>query len=471
MIGAILAALCGSVAFSFLSARHGLLGVIVTGFLQDLARKVVPGEPVWLEGMVWAALVLALLRYALERGSPLRLIRSFFKRDVRRPAAMFFALVIVQAVVALIRTSSGVVPLIGTLAYAGPALAVSAAAAFLRTKRQFELLFGCYIGLALVNAVGIILSFRGVESPLLDTVGGVFLIYQDVGPPLRLIPGLLRSAEVSSWHCAAAAVLCATFARSIGAQRRTLKTALWAAVVPLLGALVLTGRRKMVVAVALAAVVQILIETTRRRGGWRVAVGAGAAVLMVLASTSVGFTSDAPAGMEGYLERSRTIRTDWVGRAQMTIDSLSWTAWQSGLFGQGTGMTSQGSQHYVEMDEQVLGASETGPSKVMTELGVAGLILLVWIAARLFKQLRMEIDVRAGQAGAGAIWETGLFAWLVANVAPFLIAHQVFGDPFVLLMVGLILGALLVKLYRPFERVVAEPNARGMARLPQGRPA
>jgi hypothetical protein len=230
----------------------------------------------------------------------------------------------------------------------------------------------------------------------------------------------------------------------------------------LLAALVLTGRRKMVAAIVLTAVVQVLIETVRRKGGWRVAVGAGATLGVLFLASNLGFTQEIPAGAEGYVERSQTLRTDWIDRAQMTVDSLFWTAWASGFLGQGTGMTSQGSQHYIAMDETVLGASETGPSKVMTELGLAGLVLLALIAWTLLNQLRRAIDARASEPGRRPVWEAGLFSLLVANGAVFAIAHQVFGDPFVLLMIGLILGALLVRLYRPFGQRVEVPDSSSL---------
>lgn len=465
MTGLALALLVGLLAFAFLSTRHGLIAVVLIGFAQDIARKLVAGEPVWLQGFVWIALVFALVRQASNGAPLLRWVRALFPKSIQGLARFFFLLVVLQALVAFVRTNSVVVPTIGTLAYTGPILAVAAAAAFLRSQAKVEELFGVYVVAALVNAIAVIASFRGLESQLLSTVGGDMLVYQEGHAPLRLIAGLLRSGEVSSWHCATAVMICVTFARSLSGRRRSLKMFLFAATVPLTVALILTGRRKMVAALVLAAIVQVLTETTRRRGGWRVALGAAAGLFVVLLSVRLGFTEDVPPGMEGYVERSRTIRADWIERLQLTVDSLSWTAAASGYLGLGTGMTSQGSQHYVEVDDLITGASETGPSKVMTELGVPGLLLLIAIAVRLFRSLWRQIGDKAVLARAAPVWEAGLFSYLIANVGVFAIAHQVFGDPFVLLMLGLMLGTLLVLLRRPFAEAASSMVA---VRSPDG---
>ncbi|HJU87239.1 MAG TPA: hypothetical protein VJ788_07735, partial [Gemmatimonadota bacterium] len=90
-------------------AVHWRAGVVVTllfGLALDAMRKLVPGEPLWLNVLVFA-LVGATLLGARLRGVPLTLRPLFARGSVLRvPLILFLLLVGIQSVAAVAKTGS-----------------------------------------------------------------------------------------------------------------------------------------------------------------------------------------------------------------------------------------------------------------------------------------------------------------------------------------------------------------------------
>jgi hypothetical protein len=85
-------------------------------------------------------------------------------------------------------------------------------------------------------------------------------------------------------------------------------------------------------------------------------------------------------------------------------------------------------------------ASEGGLGKVVAELGVPGLALLIVLGIAICHHL-WKVAREAGRGGQRrAHYAYGMIAFLVANAVMFAVAHQVFGDPLVLYVIGLALG-------------------------------
>jgi hypothetical protein len=102
----------------------------------------------------------------------------------------------------------------------------------------------------------------------------------------------------------------------------------------------------------------------------------------------------------------------------------------------------------------------------LAELGVPGLVLLLWVALQLglhvWRGLRM---LRPGD-NERVILAAGTLTFLAANAVVFATAHQVYGDVFVLLILGWLFGFLIAVLQGadiPLSRQAAEltPALRG----------
>ena len=101
--------------------------------------------------------------------------------------------------------------------------------------------------------------------------------------------------------------------------------------------------------------------------------------------------------------------------------------------------TTSGTQH----NRFVGFAAEGGLGKVLAELGLPGIAILLWFALAFLKAAFAAVaEADAARPGSTDV-ATGVLAFCGGNVAVFAIAHQVFGDPFVLTILGVLVGALL----------------------------
>jgi len=75
---------------------------------------------------------------------------------------------------------------------------------------------------------------------------------------------------------------------------------------------------------------------------------------------------------------------------------------------------------------------------------------------------------KAARAGEDAPMQIGLAGFLAANAASFLISHQVYGDPLVLILTAFVLGVVLSS--SRWSQAVVVPIAWS-SRVPSGRAA
>jgi hypothetical protein len=117
-------------------------------------------------------------------------------------------------------------------------------------------------------------------------------------------------------------------------------------------------------------------------------------------------------------------------------------AWNAGgFFGIGAGAASQGSQHFAtEGLIEMRGAAEGGLGKIVLELGMPGLVLALLAAALIARNLRRVLDHAAVRDPELLKLSLGMVALLAANVPVFIGASQIYGDPFVLILLGSMLG-------------------------------
>ena len=120
-----------------------------------------------------------------------------------------------------------------------------------------------------------------------------------------------------------------------------------------------------------------------------------------------------------------------------------WAYDQWGFWGAGVGTGSQGAYYFGAWDLVNGGAAEGGVGKVALELGFPGLSVVAWFAYALVRYLGRILDYLTARSPAHARFAYGLVAFLAANVATFFVATQVYGDVFILLILGWSLGFLL----------------------------
>ena len=441
-----------AMALCFANWRTGVFICFLVGFLQDPVRKLVLGEPVFFTALVGAPLGMTLL------GAHLRKVRISFlslhawNNVLRTPLNLFILLVGIQSVAAIIRTGSPTIGGIGALSYLAPLPAILLGYQFSRSEREITRLIKVYLTVGVLMVAGIYLSYAGFDWKVLKSVGVGLFIYSIEKGRLDLYSGFLRSPEIAAWH--AAACVCLFIVLSLSIRRNTIfKWSSGVLVMFLLGALLLTGRRKFLVEILLFVSIYALLLIWFRRTAIKSTVISKSAILLavglVVGSVSYMYiaSDEAATQIRPYYERGMSVQKDVSERVSlMTVESFQYVIAQNGILGSGAGTGSQGTQQFGGGANIVGGAAEGGLAKVLAELGIPGLLLLLWLVISLARYMwaiakdiaqAKDIDPSLGKL------VFGLEAFLITNGFVYIIAHQVFGDPFVLIVLGFFIGFVM----------------------------
>jgi hypothetical protein len=368
---------------------------------------------------------------------------------LRIPLALFVLLVLVQTIVGFINTGSAIIAGIGLLAYLAPLPAILLGYQFSRSAGDIIKLIKFYVLGSILIVSGVYLSYLGYDWKTLVSVGEGLIAFAPTGEKLVLYSGFFRSPEIAAWHAAAA--VCGLITLSVAIRGQTIIKLAAGAVVPfLLGVLLLTGRRKFLVEIFLFLSSYGLLLVWSQRNAIKSAALMRLALIFAtgVAAASVGyiyFASDVTAtNVRPYYARGASVQQDVGERVSIvTIPSFQYVIAQNGVLGSGAGTGSQGAQHFGGGSRIVGGAAEGGLGKVLAELGVPGLALLLWLAISLARYLWSVLAViKEGDPQLSKL-ALGLLAFLVTNGFVYAIAHQVFGDPFILIILGFFLGFVM----------------------------
>lgn len=427
--------------------RLGFLLCVLVGCLQDPIRKVIPGEPIYITSGIIAYLAATCLgAYLKGVRFSLRPIHAW--SDVlRAPLNLFFVLVVIQSCVTFIRFGNPVLAGIGILAYTTPVPGILLGYHFARREKETYKFIKFYLFLNVIMIFGVYLSYAGFDWTVLRSVGEGLVVYSPItGKELPLRAGFFRAPEIAAWHAATSiCFLVILFMSLVG--HRSLKWATGGLILVFWGALLFTGRRKFImeIFVFLCAYGGLLIllrskASKTARTSFLLMIGMGVAAMGYVFLVPDEFK----AGIDPYYERGATVKVDATDRASlMTVESFNWVLERNGPWGSGAGTGSQGAQHFGGGADIVGGAAEGGVAKVMAELGLPGIALLIWLALSLANYFWAIIkDVRRLEFAQASL-TYGLVAMLVANAFVFVTAHQIFGDLFVLSLVGFLIGFIL----------------------------
>jgi O-antigen ligase len=234
------------------------------------------------------------------------------------------------------------------------------------------------------------------------------------------------------------------------------------AMVFLVGAALLTGRRKALVEVTLfLAAYSVLLVGARLRVRKSVILGVVAVTAIASTLALEIVNPDERASFDPYLEHGMTGYGDAPQRfGLLGIGSVEWAIERHGILGAGAGAGSQGAQHFGGGESLVGGAAEGGLGKVVAELGIPGLLAVLWLVAAAIRCVWRSLKRVPRADPRLAMIGYGLVAFLGANALTFVVASQVFGDMFVLLLLGVSLGfTIAVPQLAAESRVARAPQA------------
>ncbi len=423
--------------------RYGLFAVVGVGVLQDILRKLAPGAPAYF--IIWSlALFLMVGAVALFRNRMGRFgTLSLGNGTLRLFWWLYLALIGFQAANSLARWQSPLVTGLGLVFYLGPIFALLLAVGYCRSSDALDRFVKLYLWIMVPAGLSVYLSvFVTDDLAILRDVGtfaGNQLLIYDVGTVLSSFSGVFRTGEIATWHAAmACCFLVVMGVRSKSTPFRVLAAVL---VILLMGAIVLTGRRKMLLSVLIFGAVFIAfilfyLQHAKRAGMLFLVLG-GIAFL-----SFPFFESGRTTGL--YVERTVTVVEEIDDRLLLSWRLLNSAASRSEGIGLGIGVASLGARFVGGGGaSSVGGSSEAGTGFLVVELGLWGAAIVVTLAVVFWMTVLRHLRALAKLNTDAFLMGAALTAIMVANIASFVISSLLFSDPFIQVMSGFMLGLLV----------------------------
>ena len=431
-LAAYLALVAISTVIALRDWRRGWVMIVVCGVVQDPVRKLTPGTPVlvsFLVMVIYAAMLFS-ARVELRRN-----LAEFSRRfaNVSAAAMMFLFFLMLAALNGFLTfgLEGWKVPLLSLFTYLAPLPAIIVGYTWLQREEWLYRLLRIYAAVTSIALVGTALEYFRFRSPALGLVGAQFEYWRHLpGLQVRLLSGFYRSPDIMAWHAATLTAVALALAIRAGVRLRGF---FWTAVsAGAFTACLLSGRRKAVYYVAAFCIV-FLWRYSRRLRAQEVA-----AVVAIIVVTVVLFSRISSGESTGVYTRAvQTTQTELLSRLSGGVVE---TVRQSGPFGSGLGMATQGTHHLV--GEKSLGWQEGGMAKLAVELGLPGLIALLILGFRLF-HVTHRLTAIGDVPGSSQFARAMMFALIVANGANFLASAQAYTDAILTLLTAFFGGCLM----------------------------
>jgi hypothetical protein len=419
--------------------RKGIFICIIAGFLQDPIRKITPDEPVYLSVLVGVFVLMTFLGAKMKR-KHLSIQKIHAWQSMKRPLTAFIVFVFIQSAVAFYTTGSFIVTGIGLIAYLSPLPTLLLAYHYSTNENNIFGFIKFYLFISTLMLSGIYLSYLGFDWEILKSVGEGLFAYAP-GERFELLSGFLRAPEIAAWHAGTSVCLLIILFVSQKHNRGKIVSAVLLSVF-FIFAIMLTGRRKAIIEIIMFISTYGFFLLYFKRSSAKLAVFLFLLGLALALFVNVQFFSGETSEITPYYQRSLHVQSELTDRLyNMTIGSFKWVIERNGYFGSGAGTGSQGSQHFGGGSAITGAAAEGGLAKILAELGIPGFLIFLWLGYSLFRYL-WKIIKQVNEVQISNL-TFGLSAFLVANAIEFATAHQVFGDLFVLLIIGWMLGFIL----------------------------
>ena len=417
--------------------RWGVFAAIIVGLLQDPIRKMIPGVPAFL-AMASLPVWMATLASASFSGEiKMRLFLSGFPRLTRWISVFSLYLLIPAALSASYGRNSWMITALGVVIYSTAFFVLAAGWRFPATHKSISKVLSFYAVCAAILLIGGPLDYIGfgerfsaIGTQALDMI---WVTYRTGSEGLFMYAGFFRSPDVMGWHAA----LVTMVAGLMAARSRGWVRVFWI-LISVWGFLNvwICGRRKMISMLPIFGGVFLLLTYKFRDVRKTALLGAGAFLVVALAWYGVSRTYRTVSTDTFYLSAFEQMDEKFM---QHGVGSVITTVQQAGFLGYGLGMGQQG-VHNINAEKPRLW-QEGGPGKIFAELGVPGAILLLGIGFVLFRTAYFVVGYTKEFP---VFYEcAGLLSILVANVASAVVSAQIFGDPFIMLLLAFFMGLIL----------------------------
>lgn len=434
LVFALLLLACGS-AVAFYRWRWGLAAALLFGLLQDPLRKMMPGTPGAMTMYTLPVLFSALLSAYL---SGELCVHSFLQKFPRLNAWLkYFGLYLVIPAALSLSYGQGTwqITILGIVVYGMVFLTVIAGYAFSQSRNDVSNVLAFYAVITGIILVGGLLEYSGYgeQYAALGTqvLGNIWVTYR-TGEALFMYAGFFRGPDIMGWHAALVAMIASFLALKSRGWMRFVWIALciWG-----LFNVWICGRRKMISMLPVFWSCFMLLSFRFSRVRWIVPFF-GVLLLIMAASWYLVIGNQKSVSVDAfYLTTVDEFDDRLLGHG---VKSVLTTIQQAGILGYGLGMGQQGI-HHINAEKPRLW-QEGGPGKVVVELGVPGGILFLGVLGVL---VITALHVVGQAASTGHVMSSmGILSLIIANLASSIVSAQVFGDPFIMLLLAFMTGLL-----------------------------
>ncbi|NCD23192.1 MAG: hypothetical protein EOL90_09665 [Spartobacteria bacterium] len=417
--------------------RWGILAAILVSLLQDPLRKLIPGAPAYLVMVAMPIWLATVLSAAYSRELRIQRFLNQFPRLGFWLQVFAAYLLIPAAISATYGRNSWLITLLGAFVYGMMFLMMVAGwqyAARGFSPKRVLVFYAVVCSLMLIG--GPLDSWGyGEQYAAIGTkaLGHVWVTHR-VGSAVYMLAGLFRSPDVMGWHASLTFMVAVIMALCFKGPARWfwILVAVWG-----LPNIWLCGRRKMLSMVPIFVGCYVLLVFRFKK------------IQKILSATGTALLI----GGIGWYVIASLFRSDAVERFYLTTieqaadsvqthgyDAAVGTIGQAGFWGYGLGMSQQGVHNIPNVETPRLW-QESGPSKIVAEVGVPGNVLYLIMGAVMF--ITAYHVVRLGQGRDSFYLTAGIFSILVANVASSVVSAQIFGDPLVAFLLAFLTGLLL----------------------------
>ena len=414
-------------------------GVLAIGFLQDPARKMIEGEPVVMTVMVAGVFAFATFRQVVLKSKNFTEPYVRWSPTISDVLRLFLVIVALQFLHSLLRYGSPMMSALGLIFYIAPLAAISVTYHCFSSFKQARQLLNLYCLASVLVALSVLASFNGVESSIFGEIGSGLVIY-DQGTVLRAYSGFMRSSEIAGWHMGAG--ICLLIILYVSRLQRSSIILVALAIAMMLAAILVTGRRKMLFQIILFVILYLpVIRLYQHRFTSKYLLLLAAILPLAWLMFSQLPAIQGENTFDLYLSRGSSVFGDASERfTNLGLGSISWAINRFGLFGGGVGVAAQGAQHFGGVVAG--GAGEGGLGKIVSELGVPALFVFAWFIWQIGRHLDRCLKLVAQYSKQYLNMMVGIIVFLFSNFPTFVVASQVYGDVFVLTILGMLAGVL-----------------------------
>jgi hypothetical protein len=405
---------------------------VLCGVLQDPARKLTPGTPVYITFSIIAVYGAILLGVHMQLQKNAREFSQRFA-NISTAFYLFFFFLLLAAINGLMTygVKFWTVPLLSFFIYLAPIPAVIFGYMYLDREELILAFFRFYAIVTSITLIGSVLEYRRVPWTALGMVAqqGDFIRHLP-GLQIRLISGFYRGPDIMAWHAATLTSIALAMVVRLGVDRRSW---LWT-----LGVgwgffnCIISGRRKALYSVIVFAAV-LLWRYWRRLNPAQIIAVMSVALMIYFVVHRLSHDEQSSVYTQGAVASQKEIAERLEGGVLETIS-------QFGFLGAGLGTATQGVRHLLGTDTNI-GWQEGGLGKLTIELGVPGLLAAAVLGLAMFRMM-LRITRHPDIPESSQLTRVTLFGLVMANAANFAASAQAYSDPVLALITAFFLGCL-----------------------------